>query len=257
MSNTTVIDYSDSDGEGTVTLVANPFNKGSKYYALFDRTTINVDNLIARIQKRETGTDAMMAKHLISLFKAEILNALSRGESINMFDLGILSISAKGPVKGETPETAVLPALRAKFTCSKLTNKTVAGVKIKKIVMAATSPVLGTMTDLFTGHAGLCFTVQKPMRIEGTRLKITGNEGGIFFAPLDEAQKPVRDETRWIKVEDKQIIRNFPKSLEFFLPEALTVGIPYRIVIKTNCSGRRQKKTYEKGISPVVTVVNE
>ena len=27
MSNTTVIDYEDSDGKGTVTLVANPFGK--------------------------------------------------------------------------------------------------------------------------------------------------------------------------------------------------------------------------------------
>ena len=256
MSNTTVIDYSDSDGKGTVTLVANPFNKGSKYYALFDRTTVTIDNLIARIQKRETGTDAMMAKHLASLFKAEILNALGRGESINMFDLGILYISANGPVKGETPETAVLPGFTAKFTCSNLTNKTAAGVKIKKIVMAATTPIFGTMRDLSTGHAGLCFTAQKPIRIEGSRLKITGNEGGIFFAPLDEAQKPVRDETQWIKVEDKQIIRNFPKCLEFFLPDALTVGTQYRIVIKTNCSGSRQKKTYEKGTSPVVTVVS-
>ena len=30
MSNTTVIDYEDSDGKGTVTLVANPFGKGGK-----------------------------------------------------------------------------------------------------------------------------------------------------------------------------------------------------------------------------------
>ena len=52
MSNTTVIDYTDSDGKGTVTLVANPFEKGGKYYAKFDRTTVNIDHLIARIQKK-------------------------------------------------------------------------------------------------------------------------------------------------------------------------------------------------------------
>ena len=49
MSNTPVIDYTDSDGKGTVTLVANPFEKGGKYYAKFDRTTVNIDHLIARI----------------------------------------------------------------------------------------------------------------------------------------------------------------------------------------------------------------
>ena len=90
MSNTTVIDYEDSDGKGTVTLVANPFGKGGKYYARFDRTTVNIDHLIARIQKKEVGTNAIMAKHFASLFKAEILEALARGEAVNVLDLGML-----------------------------------------------------------------------------------------------------------------------------------------------------------------------
>ena len=63
MSNTTVINYEDSDGKGTVTLVANPFEKGNKFYAKFDRTTVNIDHLIARIQKKEVGTNAITKRH--------------------------------------------------------------------------------------------------------------------------------------------------------------------------------------------------
>ena len=35
MSNTTVINYEDSDGTGTVTLIENPFTTGGKYYARY------------------------------------------------------------------------------------------------------------------------------------------------------------------------------------------------------------------------------
>ena len=257
MSNTTVINYKDSDGTGTITLIENPFKSGGKYYARFDRTTVNIDHLIARIQKKEVGTNAIMAKHMASLFKAEILEALGRGEAVNVLDLGTLYITSNGLVKGDTPETASIPGFKVKFTCSKLTNEAVTKLGIKKVVMATTGPIIGMMTDLYTGLSERTFTAGKPMRIEGTRLTIIGEEGGIFFAPLDEAENPVSDETQWIKVEENQIIRNRSKMLEFFLPESLVVGTSYRIVLKTNYTGKQQKKTYSKTISPMVTIVDE
>lgn len=258
MSNTTVIEYEDSDGTGTVTLVENPFERGGKYYAKFDRTTVNIDHLIARIQKKEVGTNAIMAKHMASLFKAEILEALSRGEAINLFDLGTLYITTSGTVKGDTPETATIPGFQVKFTSSKVTNEAVSSLGIKKIVIADTSPIIGTMTDLFTGSAGTSFTAGKAIRLEGTRLKVSGELGGIFFAPLDEAEEPVADEYQWIKVEENKTIRNLAKTLEFFLPAELAVGTPYRIVIKTNSTkGNMTKKTYSQTTSSIITIKGE
>lgn len=133
MSNTTNIEYEDSEGMGTVTLFANPFEKGNRYFARFDRTTVNIDNLIARIQKKEVGTNAIVAKHLASLFKAEILEALSRGEAVNLLDLGTLYITPKGSMKGDTPETATIPGFGVKFTASKITNNAVSSIGIKKL----------------------------------------------------------------------------------------------------------------------------
>lgn len=256
MSNTTVIDYEDSDGTGTVTLVANPFEKGGKYYAKFDRTTVNIDHLIARIQKKEVGTNAIMAKHMASLFKVEILEALSRGEAVNLFDLGTLYITANGTVKGDTPETASIPGFQVKFTSSKVTNRAVSALGIKKIVMSATSPVIGTMTDLFTGEETTAFTAGKSIRIEGSRLKITGDDGGVFFAPATEKEEPVADEAQWIKVE--KLIRNVAKTLEFFLPATLASNTPYCIVLKTNSTkGNTTKKSYSVVSSGVVMVKDE
>lgn len=256
MSNTTVIDYADSDGTGTVTLVANPFEKGGKYYAKFDRTTVNIDHLIARIQKKEIGTNAIMAKHMASLFKAEILEALSRGEAVNLIDLGTLYITTSGTLKGNTPETASIPGFQVKFTSSKITNEAVSALGIKKIVMSETSPIIGTMTDLFSGETGTEFTAGKSVRIEGSRLKIAGEDGGVFFAPATEKEEPAADEAQWIKVE--KLIRNGSKMLEFFLPPALAAGTPYCIVLKTNSAkGNKTKKSYSVVSSGVVTVKDE
>ena len=256
MSNTTVIDYEDSDGTGTVTLVQNPFERGGKYYAKFDRTTVNIDHLIARIQKKEVGTNAIMAKHMASLFKAEILEALSRGEAVNLFDLGTLYITTSGKVKGDTPETATIPGFQVKFTSSKVTNEAVSALGIKKIVMSDTSPIIGAMTDLFTGEETTSFTAGKSIRIEGTRLKIAGEAGGVFFAPTTERDVPVSDESQWIKV--KKLIRNVSKTLEFFLPPELEVGSTYCIVLKSNSTkGNTTKKSYSVTKSGVVMVKEE
>ena len=253
MSNTTVIDFVDSKAKGTVTLIANPFVEGNKYYAKFDRATVNIDNLIARIQKKEVGTDAIMAKHFASLFKKEILEALARGEAVNFVDLGTFYIAPVGAVTGNTPETAEIKGFQVKFTPSKLTNEAVSAVEIKKISMSYTAPILGTMTDLYTGESGTTFTAGKSVRIEGTRLIVSGNEGGVYFAPLGEDDEPVKDETQWIKVDS--LIRNKAKILEFFLPSELVVGTPYCIVLKTNHSGgKKPKKLYSVVYSEKVTV---
>lgn len=253
MSNTTVIDFTDSKAKGTVTLVANPFVQGQKYYAKFDRATVNIDHLIARIQKKETGTDAIMAKHFASLFKKEILEALARGEAVNFVDLGTFFISPVGSVTGNTPDTAEIKGFQVKFTPSKLTNEAVASIGIKKIVMSNSEPIFGIMTDLFTGEEGNTFTAGKSIRIDGTRLIVSGEEGGVFFSPMDNNDEPEKDETKWIKVDS--LIRNKAKILEFFLPSKLAVDTPYCIVIKTNNSkGNRPKKTYTTVFSEKVTI---
>lgn len=255
MSNTTVIEYSDSDGKGTVTLVANPFEKGGKYFAKFDRTTINTDHLIARIQKKEVGTNAIVAKHIASMFKAEILEALSRGEAVNIFDLGTLYITTSGKIHGDTPETATIPGFQVKFTASKVTNDAVSALGIKKIVISDSTPAIDRMTDLYTNSEGTTFTSGKAVRIEGSRLKISGDEGGIFFTPATELGKPDSDQSKWIKASSQ--IRNLSKTLEFFLPQELLPDISYIIVLKTNCStGKTARKTYALAYSKAVTVTS-
>lgn len=64
MTETTKINYEDTEGKGNVTLYKNNFGRGNKYYARFDRENVTVDHLIARMQKKDVGVNAIVAKHI-------------------------------------------------------------------------------------------------------------------------------------------------------------------------------------------------
>ncbi len=254
MSTTTNISYSDTEGSGNLTLYKNYFEKGGKYYARFDRRNVTIDNLIARTQKKDIGVNAITAKHILSLIKAEIIEALQRGESVNLMDLGTFYIAASG-TSGNTAETAEIKKLLVKFTSSKETNEAVSNLAINKIVVADSSPSIDCVTDLFTGLKDGTVTAGKAARIDGGRLKISGEEGGIFFAECDTEGVFLEDENAWHKVNPGSIMRNLAKALEFFLPETLESGKTYRIILRTNSrKGSEDKKTFVSAVSDIVAV---
>ena len=254
MSTTTNIIYSDTEGSGNLTLYKNHFDKGGKYYARFDRRNVTIDNLIARTQKKDIGVNAITAKHILSLIKAEIIEALQRGESVNLMDLGTFYIAASG-TSGNTAETAEIKKLLVKFTSSKETNEAVAKLEINKIVIADSSPSIDSVTDLFTGLNDGTLTSKKAARLDGGRLKISGSDGGIFFAECDTDGIYSEDESLWHKVNPESIMRNLSKTLEFFLPESLEIGKSYRIILRTNSrKGNEDKKTFVSAVSDIVTV---
>lgn len=252
MSNTTVIDYTDTDGAGTVTIMNNPFGNGKKFNAKFDRVTVNIDNLIARIQKKELGTNAIVMKQTLSLVKAEILEALSRGESVNLMDLGTFYIAASAI--GDTVETVEISDFQVRFTPSKLTNDSVMALKVKKVALSSSTPIIAKMIDVYTGEETDCFTKGKSVLLTGSLLRVTGEEGGVFFAPATEKGEPSANEELWVKVP--RLSRNGAKELEFYLPESLEIDTKYCIVIKTNSSkgSSTTKKSYSTAYSGVVTV---
>lgn len=246
--------YSDTDGSGNLTLYKNYFDNGGKYYARFDRRNVTIDNLIARTQKKDIGVNAITAKHILSLIKAEIIEALQRGESVNLMDLGTFYIAASG-TSGNTAETAEIKKLLVKFTSSKETNEAVSKLGINRIVIADSSPSIDSVTDLFTGLNDGTLTSKKAARLDGGRLKISGSDGGIFFAECDTDGIYSEDESLWHKVNPESIMRNLSKTLEFFLPESLESGKSYRIILRTNSrKGNEDKKTFVSAVSDIVAV---
>ena len=195
---TTNINYTDKDGKGNLTLYKNKFGKGGEYYARFDRETVTVDNMIARMQKKDVGINAIVAKHILSLYKAEVLEAASKAESVNLLDLGTLYPAAIG-VKGTTSETVSVEKVLMRFTSSKETNDAVKKIEIKKISLASSSPKAEKATDLFSQKTDGSASAGKVLRIEGSKLKISGDKGGIFFALCDKNGEYPKDESDWTK----------------------------------------------------------
>lgn len=247
MSETTNIDYTDKDGKGNATLYINPFKNGkngNRYYARFDRDNVDINHMIARIRKKDVGVNPITAKHILSLYKVEILEALQRGESVNLMDLGTFYISATGTT-GNTEETANVGNLNVKFSPSKETKDSIATLGIRKFTIATSGAVIDSILDLYSGILNTSLTSGKSARISGNRLKISGEEGRIFFVPVDTEGNITEDESTWIPVEEGKITRNKPSVLEFFLPDALTIGNRYSIALKSNCcSGSIPRKSY-------------
>lgn len=116
--------------------------------------------------------------------------------------------------------------------------------------------IIGMITDRFSGQTDSVLTAGKVCQIEGTRLKITGKEGGIYFAPAAEDGNPIADVSAWVKA--KNLLRNTSKYLEFFIPSELSAGKDYCIIIKTNCmrSDSSQMK-YETASTKPVSIIEE
>ena len=251
MSNTTNIIFNDIGGNGNVTLYTNPFQNGNKYYARFDCVNVDVDNLIARMQKKDIGVNPINVKHILSLLKVEMLEALQKGEAVNLFDLGKFYIAAS-KTTGNTPETAEVGKLQVKFTPSKELNNTVSNLTIKKIAVASSAPMIDSVIDLFTGNTNGTLTGGKIVRIEGGKLKIVGDDCGIYFVSCDEEGNFSDDETTWLQIESDKIVRNTNKTLEFFLPDTLEKDKTYRIVLKTN--GTKLKRPIKATVTEIVLI---
>jgi len=245
--------FLDSDGSGKITLYANKLSNGRNFYGKFERNTINTNTLIARIQKRKAGTNELSLQQTAGFLKEEILEALSRGESVNVLDLGTMYPSIQGRYNGKTFDPGEKQLFTAKFTPSQIANSALSKVSIKEISVADTSPLITSVINLLTGKADGILSKGKSVHLDGERLKIDGEKGGVFLCPLNENKEPVQDESTWIPCPI--ITRNAGKNLEFFLPDELESGAEFRILVRTYYLKKDElTKTAREGLSETVTI---
>lgn len=268
----TKIDFNESKvGKGNITLVKNQLGTPGKYFARFERRTINDDTIIARIHEKGVGLDDLMVKEVVGLYKKEVVAALESGESVNIMDLGTLYIRASG--SADSKESAVaLMTLRPAFTPSKLTVDAVASVRIKGAAISAPDPRIESVVDLYTGKSclwadeddgadggtgePLCLSAGRTARVKGSRLKVAGENGGLFFCPVGEDGKAVGDRSLYVQVEPDKILRNKSGELEFYIPDNLEEGRMYRLLVRSNYRGSpgRSLSAYREAISGRLTV---
>lgn len=270
----TKIDFTDDNvSKGNVVLFKNMLgNSKGKYFARFVRRTINDDVIVARIHGRSVGLDDLTVKAVIGHYKKEVIAALGRGESVNLMDLGTLYIRAAGSTNS-TESAPSQMSLEPAFSPSKLTAKAVSSVEISGASLSVTGPRIEEVIDPFTATSSLNLAAAnaatpdarpdlmrlsggKVAVLRGSSLKVAGDEGGVFFCPIDEDLNPVEDKSRYIAVS--KISRNKKQELEFFIPAELEKNTPYRILVRSNyMSPGKSLKEYREALSDPLVIRGE
>ncbi len=254
MSESIVTSFKNSGSNGRIMLYENPFEKGRQYYGRFERNVVNTNVLIARIQNRKAGTNELAVQEIAGFLKEEILQAIRNGEAVNVLDLGTLYIVPNRRFEGTTMENKDTPTLAVRFQSGSLVRNAVSDIEIKEIKVAESTRFISEITDKFTGRTDGAISKGRFVVLKGKKLKIAGENSGLYICPLDAMENPVADESTWIKCE--KLAKNTNTCLEFFMPESLEEGEKYKIVIRTQyCSNNFMSKEAKTIVSDTVTVI--
>ena len=245
--------FNGKDGKGGLTLYANPFGTGKKFYGRFERDVLSMENLLSQMQEKNPGIDEIIVNAAIGYIKREILAALKAGKAVNLLDLGELYIAATGSVADDSEVSEL--SLTAKLSPSPLLKEAVANVSIGKVVFSDTAPAISRVINWFMGEESALLTAGKSVVIEGKRLKLAPEDSGLYLAPADEKGDVSDDESGWIDCTSL-VRQNSPRKLEFYLPDEAAEGSSYRIVVKsTYLNGAATRKEPVYTYSDVVTIV--
>lgn len=254
---TNVLNYDAHGNKITVQLHANPFGGTTdSYYGRVLRDKVTFSNQLASIARTNTaGINQYLMVTSAGLLSDEVLNALKAGKAVEVLDLGVLYVQPGGMVSGKNPKTSDITKFKIKFESSDKLNDVVSSLSANQVVIMDGLPKINAITDLHTGSAAGTLTAGKPASISGSKVKILGAAAGLYFAPVDADGEAVSDESEWVAVPPQSIFHNYPSRLEFSVPDTLTAGARYRIVIRTSyTSGKTERRSPATVYSDTLTI---
>lgn len=252
MSTTT---FKNADSLLSVTLRKNQFStEENSFIGRVTRNTVTLENLIASISEKNPGVSPYMIQHVANLLGDEMLSACQNAKAVDVLGLGTLYISVAGSVSGENPGESSIPGFKLNFTPSSRAQQAVDSLKVDKVIIADPTPVIDRIINTFNQNEERTLMKGKGVRLTGSKLKVVGENSGIWFAPLDADGNASKDESSWLAVAHETISQNKPKTLEFYVPDGIATA-EYRIVLRTKyCSGDKELKAAVTAISKAVTV---
>ena len=246
-------------GSVNVTIHKNYLREGDNSYAKVQRTTAGMDNVIATILNHTKVFDQASLVATVMLFKEAILELLTQGAAINLFELGTLYPCAQGNIPSSNPNISEIPNLSLGFTPSQEALKAVGKADISMAKPEETLPQISHIEDLATHSTDYTVSAGHAVRITGRRLRIAGDETqvGLYFAQQTDNGKMNENEAEWVKADNSDFFKNTPTYLELFLPGTLESGKSYFIVIRTASGhGKTINKTVKEMIYDIPIKVN-
>lgn len=244
------LQFEDKSNELTVKLRSNPFNRNT-YIGSIARQTVSLNTLARRIKENDTGLSDYTIFNVAGQLKKESLKALQRGQAVNVLGLGTLYMIPDGSFSATSASGALSKKLTLRFSPSEDALDAVSDVKINFVAVSDNSPQINSVEPFPKSESGE-FTAGKMVHINGDRLKIAGEESGIFLCALDEDGIPVAGSE--VKIEEGQIIRNKVKELEFFIPAGIKAG-NYQIKLVTRyLNSSKERKSSLSTMSDTIRI---
>ncbi|CAM4308038.1 HU family DNA-binding protein [Treponema peruense] len=241
-------------GRVGIKLQLNQFNKNEgtpNYYGKVERFTLSVQNTLEGIANELPQIDTGTVASVLNSYTNVVLKALESGNAVKFGELGMFYIASKGVVDSETGR----PELTVKFTASQTLKNVVKNIEIASSEFKKAEGKIFSVTNVATGLFDGTVTTGGSCLLEGIGIKVSGENSGIYFAPVTETGAVSTDENSWIKVISP-LVYNTPSKLLFTVPDSVVADNSYKIVIRTHCAGRSgyERKELIETISDTVTV---
>lgn len=128
-------------------------------------------------------------------------------------------------------------------------------LKVDKVIIADSSLVFDKIINTFHLNEDYILMEGKILKFTGSRLKAFGQDSGSCFVPLEEDGGISKDESKWTTVNTEAINTNRPKTLDFYVPDDLTLT-EYCIVLRTRySSGDKELKILASAVRKTVMIV--
>ncbi|MDR1073917.1 MAG: DUF4469 domain-containing protein [Treponema sp.] len=120
-------------------------------------------------------------------------------------------------------------------------------VKTRKVQPGQTGAFIASVTDVKSGSANNLLTPGRPLRIYGSKLKITGDDPsvGVYFKGADGSE---------VKVDITDMVENKPSEVIVMIPALAAGEWTLRLVTQYSGSGTEVKKPHIAEFSVALTV---
>ncbi len=194
--------FKEADSLLSVKLSKNQFSTAeNSFIGRVTRNTVTLENLIASISKKNEGISSYMIEHVANLLGDEMLIACQNGKAVDVLGLGTMYIAVSGAITGENPGESSIPGFKLNFTMSPKSQTVLSSLKVDQVVISDSCPVFDRIINVYDQNEDRVLTKDKGAKVIGSKLKVAGEDSGIWFAPLDAEDNPSRDESTWIAVD--------------------------------------------------------
>ncbi|MEA4936685.1 hypothetical protein SDC9_104816 [bioreactor metagenome] len=207
--------------------------KDDRFGRVLTKVSMNEDDLIKIAQERRTDLNATSLKSTMEILKEIAKEQIANGVSV-AFGLGYFNLGVNGVFYGDD--------LTWKPDQHNLAVRVTPTAELREAVNSATVTVRGaapvgvaisTLTDVTSGQFNSRLTPGGGVNIEGTRLRIAGENSTNGLSLINQATQES------IRIPMTSVLHNEPSQLTFIVPANLPAG-DYKLQLTTQFSTTKQ-----------------